>query len=133
MRNANALKKQFPPPWRNRITYLDCEVHKAFGGNGAAERFAHEVFVLTELSGKGCNFVPRIISVDTTQLCFVMENCGKKPPIKQVPWQLIKKSFSRLENYGVRHDDPKWANMVYRESDGEMVLLDFEFSTLLDA
>lgn len=132
MRKINALKKRFPPPWRNRIVYLGGEVHKTFGGNGAEERFAHEIFVLRNLFERGCPFVPQIKSADPAKLCFIMENCGKKLPLKQFSWQKIKEIFRRLEDYGVRHDDPKWANMVYRESDGEMVLLDFEFSTFLD-
>ena len=128
----NELKRQFAPPWRNRIFYLeDGRVRKKFGGNGAKERFEHEVSVLSHLAENGCRFVPKLNGVDRENICITLEHCGLKLPGRSVTWPQIIETFKRLEPYGVRHDDPSWANMLFRESDKEIVLIDFEFSTFI--
>ena len=42
------------------------------------KRFANEVRVLRHLDARGCNFVPRLLEADETNLRIVTTNCGTR-------------------------------------------------------
>lgn len=111
-----------------RIGY-DGTVHKTFRGHEAARRFANEVRILRHLEAQGCNFVPRLVSVDPDNLKIVTTNCGSR--VDHLSEHRMKELFAELEAYGVRHDDPYMRNVTYRQQDGRFCLIDFEFATLL--
>lgn len=112
-----------------RIGY-DGRVHKTFRGHLAQERFAHEVRVLRHLEQQGCNFVPRLLEVDESNLKIVTTNCGQR--VDQLNAERQTELFAELEQFGVRHEDRELRNITYRTSDGRFCVIDFEFATLLD-
>jgi tRNA A-37 threonylcarbamoyl transferase component Bud32 len=112
-----------------RIGY-DGLVHKIFRGHLAKERFDNEVRVLRHLETKGCDFVPKLLSVDPELLKIVTTNCGSR--VDHMTDDRLKELFLELEKYGVRHEDPFLRNVTYRISDGRFCLIDFEFATLID-
>jgi serine/threonine protein phosphatase PrpC len=61
----------------------------------------------------------------------VTSNCGAR--VEHLGDERIKELFGELEKYGVRHDDAFLRNITYRSSDGRFCIIDFEFSTILDA
>lgn len=111
-----------------RIGY-DGRVHKTFRGPKAAERFENEVKALRHLEARGCDFVPRLLSVDPQQLKIITTNCGQR--VDHLGDERRRELFRELERFGVRHDDPEQRNVTYRVSDGRFCVIDFEFSTLL--
>ncbi len=113
-----------------RIGY-DGRVHKLFRGPRAEERFANEVRVLRFLEGRGCSFVPRLLSENPAELTIVTSNCGAR--VEHIDEARARELFAELEKYGVRHDDAETRNITYRSSDGRFCLIDFEFATILDA
>ncbi|MFA6962363.1 MAG: serine/threonine protein phosphatase [Opitutaceae bacterium] len=112
-----------------RIGY-DGRVHKTFRGHQAKERFENEVLVLKYLEKQGCDFVPRLLEVDTDALKFITTNCGIR--VDYLGADRMKEIYSELEHYGVRHDDAFMRNITYRSSDGRFCIIDFEYATLLD-
>lgn len=112
-----------------RIGY-DGRVHKTFRGHQAFARFSNEVRVLRHLEAKGCNFVPRLLESNETDLYMVTTNCGAR--VDQITPDRLRELFTELEAYGVRHDDPELRNVTYRKSDGRFCVIDFEFAVLLD-
>ncbi len=113
-----------------RIGY-DGNVHKTFRGPQAYARFENEVRVLRYLETRACDFVPRLIEVDESDLKIITTNCGSR--VDQVNPERLKALFAELETFGVRHDDPEIRNVTYRRTDGRFCLIDFEFATLLVA
>ena len=111
-----------------RVGY-DGSVHKTFRGPQAYARFENEVRVLRYLEQRGCEFVPRLLEVDETDLKIITTNCGSR--VDQVNPEKLKSLFDELETFGVRHDDPEIRNVTYRRTDGRFCLIDFEFATLL--
>lgn len=109
---------------------FDGLVHKTFRGHLAKERFEHEVLVLRYLESRGCDFVPRLLSVDPEIFKIVTTNCGSR--VDHLSEEKLKSLFVELETYGVRHEDPYMRNVTYRIADGRFCLIDFEFATLLD-
>ena len=109
---------------------FDGLVHKTFRGHLAKERFEHEVRVLRYLESRGCDFVPRLLSVDPEIFKIVTTNCGSR--VDHLSEDKMKMLFAELETFGVRHEDPFMRNVTYRISDGRFCLIDFEFATLLD-
>lgn len=112
-----------------RIAY-DGSVHKIFRGPQAYARFENEVRILRYLEKRNCDFVPRLLEVDETDLKIVTTNCGSR--VDQVNADKLKSLFTELESFGVRHDDPEIRNVTYRRTDGRFCLIDFEFATLLE-
>ncbi|MBI5690970.1 MAG: serine/threonine protein phosphatase [Verrucomicrobia bacterium] len=112
-----------------RIGY-DGRVHKTFRGRFARERFDHEVRVLRLLETRGCDFVPKLLEVDTETLRIVTTNCGRR--VDQLGPDRQKEIFAELEKYGVRHEDRELRNITYRVTDGRFCIIDFEFATILD-
>lgn len=112
-----------------RISY-DGTVHKTFRGTHAKERFENEVRILRHLESKGCDFVPKLIEAIPEKLSIVTSSCGSR--VERISPDRLKRLFTQLEAYGVRHDDPFTRNVTYRVSDGRFCLIDFELATLLD-
>jgi serine/threonine protein phosphatase PrpC len=112
-----------------RIGY-DGLVHKTFRGHQAFARFANEVRVLRHLETRQCEFVPRLVECDETNLSMVTTNCGSR--VDQIGPERLKELFAELEAFGVRHDDPEVRNVTYRKTDGRFCIIDFEFAALLD-
>lgn len=112
-----------------RIGY-DGRVHKYFRAADAQSRFDNEVKVLKYLESRGCNFVPRLLETDPSELKIVTSNCGAR--VEQMGDDKLKELFEELERYGVRHDDPFLRNITYRAMDGRFCIIDFEFATILD-
>jgi hypothetical protein len=88
------------------------------------------VLVLRYLESRGCDFVPRLLSVDPEIFKIVTTNCGSR--VDHLSEEKLKSLFVELETYGVRHEDPYMRNVTYRIADGRFCLIDFEFATLLD-
>ena len=109
---------------------FDGRVHKTFRGHIARERFENEVRVLKYLENKGCDFVPKLLESDASQLKIVTSNCGQR--IDHLGEERRLQLFAELEQYGVRHDDPEVRNVTYRASDGRFCIIDFEFATILE-
>ena len=108
---------------------FDGRVIKVYHGPNAQERFDNEVKVLKHLEARGCNFVPRVLEADPTQLRLVTNNCGSR--VEHLDEKRTKEIFAELEPFGVRHDDPDMRNITYRRSDGRFCIIDFEFATIL--
>ena len=111
-----------------RVGY-DGRVHKTFRGPKAEERFNTEVRVLKHLEEKGCPFVPRLLEADPENLLMVTTNCGRR--VERIDPERTRELFDSLHKYGVRHDDAEVRNVTYRQSDGRLCLMDFEFATIL--
>ena len=112
-----------------RIGY-DGRVHKTFRGHIAKERFENEVRILRHLEAQGCDFVPRLLEVETEQLKIVTTNCGTR--VDHLNAERMKTIYAELEAFGVRHEDRFLRNITYRVSDGRFCIIDFEFATLLE-
>jgi tRNA A-37 threonylcarbamoyl transferase component Bud32 len=112
-----------------RIGY-DGRVHKIFRGHLAKERFENEVRVLRHLEARGCEFVPKLLEADPEVLKIVTTNCGRV--IEHISEERMKEIYAELAAYGVRHEDAFMRNITYRQSDGRLCVIDFEFATLLD-
>jgi len=112
-----------------RIGY-DGRVHKTFRGHQARERFENEVRVLRHLEARGCDFVPRLLTVEPENLKIITTNCGSR--VDQLGAEHMKALFAELAPFGVRHDDAEMRNVTYRTTDGRFCLIDFEFATILD-
>lgn len=108
----------------------DGRVHKSYRDERAEERMTTEVAVLRHLEDKGCTFVPKLLEVDWDKMKIVTTNCGTR--VQHLSDRKIKQLFGKLEQFGVRHEDPFLRNITYRNTDGEFCLIDFEFATLLD-
>ncbi len=112
-----------------RIGY-DGRVHKFFRGHQARERFENEVRVLRYLESRGCEFVPRLLETDESELRMVTTNCGKI--VTQMSEARMREIFAELESFGVRHEDAFLRNITYRTTDGRFCVIDFEFATILE-
>ncbi|MGB0416428.1 MAG: serine/threonine protein phosphatase [Coraliomargarita sp.] len=112
-----------------RIGY-DGRVHKYFRGPQAKERYENEVRVLRFLESKGCDFVPKILHSDASELYLVTSNAGKI--VSHVSDSKRDKLFAKLEACGVRHDDAEVRNITYNEQTGSFNIIDFEFATILE-
>jgi tRNA A-37 threonylcarbamoyl transferase component Bud32 len=108
---------------------FDGLVHKTFRGPLAKERFENEVRVLRFLEEKGCDFVPKLISVDEAEMKIVTTNCGSR--VDHLDPGRMKTLYAELEPFGVRHEDRELRNVTYRRTDGRFCLIDFEFATIL--
>jgi serine/threonine protein phosphatase PrpC len=113
-----------------RIGY-DGRVHKLFLGPDAQSRFDNECRALIYLENRKCPFVPRLLTADRSTLEMVTSNCGAR--VERLSDEKIKSIFDELEQFGVRHDDAFLRNITYRSSDGRFCVIDFEFSTILEA
>jgi hypothetical protein len=82
------------------------------------------------LEARNCDFVPRLLAVETENLKIITTNCGSR--VDQLGAEHMKELFGELAQYGVRHDDAEMRNVTYRTTDGRFCLIDFEFATLLD-
>lgn len=109
---------------------FDGKVHKYFRGPQAEERYANEVRVLKFLADRGCDFVPKIVSLDDDELYLVTTNAGKR--VDHVSTGKRDKLFAKLESFGVRHDDAEVRNITYDERAGQFCIIDFEFATILE-
>ena len=106
-------------------------VHKYFRGTDKEERFTNEILILKALEERNCDFVPKYIDSDTSELHLITTNCGSPAP--DVTQKKSDTLFKELEEkYGVRHDDPFPRNITYDEKSGQFCVIDFELSTLLD-
>jgi tRNA A-37 threonylcarbamoyl transferase component Bud32 len=112
-----------------RIGY-DGRVHKTFRGPKAEERFANEVRVLRHLEARGCDFVPRLLSVEPENLKIITTNCGSR--VEHMGEEHLRQLFAELGKFGIRHEDRDLRNVTYRTTDGRFCLIDFEFATVLD-
>ena len=108
---------------------FDGRVVKVYHGPDAEKRFTNEVHVLRHLETHNCNFVPRLLEVDSKNLRIITTSCGSR--VEHLDEKRIKELFAELEKFGVRHDDPDARNVTYRMSDGRFCLIDFEFATIL--
>jgi tRNA A-37 threonylcarbamoyl transferase component Bud32 len=108
---------------------FDGRVYKEYHGPDAAKRFDNEVRVLRHLEKRGCNFVPRLLEVDSKNLSITTTNCGTR--VDHLDEERRRSLFAELGAFGVRHDDPDMRNVTYRPSDGRFCLIDFEFATIL--
>lgn len=108
---------------------FDGRVVKRYHGPDAPTRFDTEVKMLRFLEAKGCNFVPKLLEADPTQLRIVTTNCGTR--VEHLDEARLRELFQELEQYGVRHDDADLRNVTYRQSDGRFCIIDFEFATFL--
>lgn len=80
---------------------------------------------------KGCDFVPKIISVDSEKLMFVMDNCGVRA--RNLTKEIQDQLFLDLEKkYGVKHNDADPRNVVYNIINNRFYIIDFELSTIID-
>ncbi len=113
---------------RVRMSYEGL-VYKTFRGPRAPERFANEVRVLQYLAGRGCPFIPKLISSNPERLEIVTRSCGSR--VEHLDKERADTLFAELETYGVRHDDPDIRNVTYRQTDGRFCIIDFEFATIL--
>jgi hypothetical protein len=86
--------------------------------------------VLRHLEAQGCNFVPRLLSVEPERLKIITTNCGSR--VEHLSEERRVGLFAELEPFGVRHDDPDIRNVTYRSSDGRFCIIDFEFAALPD-
>ena len=102
---------------------------KSYLWDDAKSRFTNEVAVLLHLEEAGCEFVPKLISACAGSLTITTSDCGL--PVQQLPEQKIKELYARLEQYGVRHEDPELRNIVYNSHIGQFSIIDFEFAELL--
>jgi len=108
---------------------FDGRVVKIYHGPNAQERFENEVRVLRFVEERGCNFVPKLLEADPTELRIITTSCGSR--VDRIDDQRVKELFAEVEQYGVRHDDPDARNITYRQSDGRFCVIDFEFATIL--
>lgn len=108
---------------------FDGRVFKNYHSADAPARFANEVRVLRHLEARGCDFVPRLLEADETQLRIITTNCGQR--VERLDDKRCAEIFAELETFGVRHDDPDIRNVTYRIKDGRFCLIDFEFATIL--
>lgn len=113
-----------------RIGY-DGKVHKTFRGPSAKERYGNEIRVLKYLQEKGCPFVPRVLAQDDEKLYMVTTNCGSI--VDKISQDRLRRLFTELEGYGVRHSDPYARNVTYNADLGRFCLIDFEFATILES
>jgi len=109
---------------------FDGLVYKEFRGGLAKERFEQEVRALKFLESKGCDFVPRLLEADATNLKMVTTNCGNR--VERVSKEKLAELFGELEGFGVRHEDPEARNVTYRPTDGRFCVIDFEFATIIE-
>ncbi len=112
-----------------RIGY-DGRVTKTFRGSGRVRRFENEVRVLRYLEGRGCDFVPRLLSADRETLTMVTTSCGVR--VEHLDEARMSELYAELETYGVRHEDAELRNVTYRQQGGRFCLIDFEFATILE-
>lgn len=106
-------------------------VHKYFRGTDKEKRFATEILILKALEERGCDFVPKYIESDESELHLVTTNCGSlAPDVSQKKCDILFKKLE--EQYGVRHDDPFPRNVTYDAKVGQFCVIDFELATLLD-
>ena len=110
---------------------FDGRVIKTYHGADAMRRFETEVRVLRHLERRGCPFVPRLLEADPAIPQIVTTNCGQR--VQHLDAERLQRLFSELEAFGVRHDDADARNVTYRQKDGRFCVIDFEFSTLLEA
>lgn len=108
---------------------FDGRVVKTYHGPDAAARYRTEVSVLRYLEGRGCPFVPRLLSEDPATFQIITTNCGQR--VEHLDSERRHGLFAELESYGIRHDDPDDRNVTYRRSDGRFCIIDFEFATFL--
>ena len=113
-----------------RIGY-DGRVHKIFRGHQARERLQNELRVLKYLEQRGCDYVPRVLESDDTELRIVTSSCGQR--VEHLPEERVREIFSDLQtHYAVRHEDPYLRNITYSPRAGRFCIIDFEFATILD-
>ena len=106
-------------------------VHKYFRGTDKEERFANEIRILKALEQRGCDYVPRYIDSNESELHLITTSCGSPAP--DISQKKTDKLFGELEQkYGVRHDDPFSRNITYEPNAGRFCIIDFELATLLD-
>ncbi len=105
-------------------------VHKYFRGTDKEKRFLNEIRILKALEERGCNYVPKYIESDESELHLVTTNCGS--PVPDITRKKSDSLFAKLEKvYGVRHDDPEPRNITYDPKAGQFCIIDFELATLL--
>lgn len=109
---------------------FDGKVHKRFLGPFAKERFENEVRVLRYLEEKDCPFVPRLIEEEPESLYLVTTNCGAI--VQKISGERLRKLFSELEQFGVKHGDPYARNVTYNNHMGRFCIIDFEFATITE-
>ncbi len=127
---AIAIMLQVKDTLRSTVNLtFDGRVFKVFHGPNAETRFTNEVRILKYLEERGCEFVPKLLEADATQLRIITSNCGSR--VEHLDAQRIQTLFGELEQFGVQHDDPDKRNVTYRQSDGRFCIIDFEFATLL--
>lgn len=107
----------------------DGRVHKTFKGPQARERYENEVRVLDFLQKHGCSFVPCILEKDDKRLYLVTSNRGSR--VEHLSDSKKTQVFSRLEQFGVRHEDAELRNITYDDQSGQFCVIDFEFATIL--
>ncbi len=106
-------------------------VHKYFRGTDKEERFKNEIVILKALEERGCEYVPKYIESDESELHLTTTSCGSPAP--DLSQKKADQLFLELENtYGVRHDDPFPRNITYNDREGKFCIIDFELATLLD-
>lgn len=109
----------------------DNKVIKRFIGEKNKNLFENEVKVLRFLEEKGCDFVPKIISVDSENTAVVMTHCGTR--LKDPNIGIIRQLFFDLESkYRVKHGDPCVVNVLYNSSNNKLYIIDFEVSTIIN-
>lgn len=109
----------------------DNTVVKRYIGEGNRILFENEIKILRFLEEKGCDFVPKIISVDSEKLMFVMDNCGVRA--RNLTKEIQDQLFLDLEKkYGVKHNDADPRNVVYNIINNRFYIIDFELSTIID-
>ncbi|MFW5883071.1 MAG: serine/threonine protein phosphatase [Verrucomicrobiota bacterium] len=113
---------------RVRIGY-DGRVHKNYLGAMAKERYANEKRVLEYLAEQGCDFVPKVLDCEDSELYLVTTNCGKV--VERLSERKVQQLLEELEEYGVRHGDRFARNITYSPQLGRFCIIDFEFAEIL--
>src|SRR5687768_764989 len=87
---------------------FDGRVFKVYHGPKAQERFDNETRILKFLEERSCEFVPKLLEADRSQLRIITSNCGSR--VEHLDAQRTQELFAELEQFGVRHDDPDIRN-----------------------
>ncbi len=113
-----------------RLAY-NGQVFKQYRGHQARQRFENEIRVLRHLDAMGCNFVPRLVDIDSVHLQITQTHCGYA--VERLTELRLRELFESLHQFGVDHGDPELRNVTYRASDGCFCIVDFEFATIRDS
>jgi len=104
-------------------------IRKTFTGPHRETRFWNEVRILKHLNEQNCPFVPKLICIDKQDFTVILSYAGEA--IQHLSDERLSEVFSKLESYGVRHQDQATRNVLYNHRTGEFSVIDFEFAELI--